>query len=142
MASRQSRYSAATRERAVRLYRQKIDGDERTDWQRLIGVAEKMGMTPETLRRWVREAEVEAGRVLPLDAAETAEVEAGERPGAPSAAEVAELRRRNAELEITVGILKAATSFFARECDPRPASSADSSPSTGTGSESHRSVER
>lgn len=126
MASRQSRYSAATRERAVRLYRQKIDGDERTDWQRLIGVAEKMGMTPETLRRWVREAEVEAG----------------ERPGAPSAAEVAELRRRNAELEITVGILKAATSFFARECDPRPASSADSSPSTGTGSESHRSVER
>ena len=126
MASRQSRYSAATRERAVRLYRQKIDGDERTDWQRLIGVAEKMGMTPETLRRWVREAEVEAGV----------------RPGAPSAAEVAELRRRNAELEITVGILKAATSFFARECDPRPASSADSSPSTGTGSESHRSVER
>lgn len=126
MASRQSRYSAATRERAVRLYRQKIDGDERTDWQRLIGVAEKMGMTPETLRRWVREAEVEAG----------------ERPGAPSAAEVAELRRRNAELEVTVGILKAATSFFARECDPRPASSADSSPSTGTGSESHRSVER
>jgi transposase len=126
MASRQSRYSAATRERAVRLYRQKIDGDERTDWQRLIGVAEKMGMTPETLRRWVREAEVEAG----------------ERPGAPSAAEVAELRRRNAELEVTVEILKAATSFFARECDPRPASSADSSPSTGTGSESHRSVER
>jgi transposase len=108
------------------LYRQKIDGDERTDWQRLIGVAEKMGMTPETLRRWVREAEVEAG----------------ERPGAPSAAEVAELRRRNAELEVTVEILKAATSFFARECDPRPASSADSSPSTGTGSESHRSVER
>ena len=97
MASRQSRYSAATRERAVRLYRQKIDGDERTDWQRLIGVAEKMGMTPETLRRWVREAEVEAG----------------ERPGAPSAAEVAELRRRNAELEVTVEILKAATSFFA-----------------------------
>jgi transposase len=126
MASRQSRYSAATRERAVRLYRQKIEGDERTDWQRLIGVAEKMGMTPETLRRWVREAEVEAG----------------ERPGAPSAAEVAELRRRNAELEVTVEILKAATSFFARECDPRPASSADSSPSTGTGSESHRSVER
>jgi transposase len=125
MASRQSRYSAATRERAVRLYRQRIDGDERTDWQRLIGVAEKMGMTPETLRRWVREAEVEAG----------------ERPGAPSAAEVAELRRRNAELEVTVEILKAATSFFARECDPRPASFADSSPSTGTGSESHRSVE-
>jgi transposase len=126
MASRQTRYSEETRRRAVRLYRQRIDGDERTDWQRLVGVAEKLGMTPETLRRWVREAEIEAG----------------ERPGAPSAEEVAELRRRNAELELTVEILKAATSFFARECDPRPASSASSSPSIEPGSESHRSVER
>ena len=102
MASRQTRYSEAVRYRAVRLYRQRIDGDERTDWQRLMAVAKKQGMTPETLRRWVREAEVEAG----------------ERPAVPSVAEVAELRRKNAELEQTVEILKAATSFFARECDP------------------------
>jgi transposase len=83
-------------------------------------------MTAETLRRWVREAEVEAG----------------ERPGVASAAEVVELRRRNAELEATVEILKAATSFFARECDPLSAMSTPSSSPTGTGSESHRSVER
>jgi transposase len=83
-------------------------------------------MSAETLRRWVREAEVEAG----------------EREGLPSAAEVAELRRRNAELEVTVEILKAATSFFARECDPHPLRSAGSSSPTETGSESHRSVER
>ena len=126
MASRQTRYGEDTRRRAVRLYRQVIDGDERSDWQRLVGVSEKMGMSAETLRRWVREAEIEAG----------------ERPGAPSAEEVAELRRRNAELELTVEILKAATSFFARECDPRPQSFAGSSPSTEPGSESHRSVER
>jgi transposase len=124
MASRQTRYSEETRKRAVRLYRQRIDGDERTDWQRLVGVAEKMGMSPETLRRWVREAEIEAG----------------ERPGAPSADEMAELRRRNAELELTVEILKAATSFFARECDPRVSMSSPSSSNTGNGSESHRSV--
>jgi transposase len=97
MASRQARYSEETRRRAVRLYRQRIDGDERSDWQRLVGVSEKMRMSAETLRRWVREAEIEAG----------------DRPGAPSAEEVAELRRRNAELELTVEILKAATSFFA-----------------------------
>lgn len=126
MASRQTRYSEAVQARAVRLYRQKIDGDERTDWQRLKDVAAKQGMTVETLRRWVREAEIEAG----------------EREGAPSLAEVAELRRKNAELEQTVEILKAATSFFARECDPQPHKSAPSSLSTGNGSESHRSVER
>lgn len=126
MASRQRRYSEQTRERAVRLVRQRIEGDERSEWHRISAVAEKLGMSAETLRRWVREAEVEAG----------------EREGLPSAAEVAELRRRNAELEVTVEILKAATSFFARECDPQPSRSAGSSSPTETGSESHRSVAR
>lgn len=126
MASRQRRYSEQTRERAVRLVRQRIEGDERSEWQRISTVAEKVGISAETLRRWVR----------------VAEVEAGEREGVPSAAEVAELRRRNAELEVTVEILKAATSFFARECDPRPAAFVSSSSSTGNGSESYRSVER
>ena len=34
-------------------------------------------------------------------------------------AEIRELRRKNAELERTVDILKEATSFFARALDPR-----------------------
>jgi len=126
MASRNTRYSEVIRQRVVRLYRNKIDGDERTDWQRIKHIAEQQGMANETVRRWVLEAEIEAG----------------ERPGLPSLEEVAELRRRNAELEATVEILKAATSFFARECDPQPLRSAGSSPSTVTDSESHRSVER
>jgi transposase len=119
-------YSEQTRERAVRLARQQIDGDERSESERFQTVADQLGMSRETVRHWVRQAEIADG----------------ERPGPASAAEVAELRRRNAELEMTVEILKAATTFFARECDPRPLSSASSSPSTETGSESHRSVER
>ena len=37
---------------------------------------------------------------------------------AESAAQIRELKRKNAELEKTIEILKAATSFFVRECDP------------------------
>ena len=123
-----SKYSVQTRERAVRLVRERLEGDDRTQWQVIKSVCEQMGMVPETLRQWVRQAEIDAG----------------EREGASSATaeEVAELRRKNAELEQTVEILKAATTFFARECDPLRPSSASSSSNTETGSESHRSAER
>jgi transposase-like protein len=121
-------YSAETRERAVRLVREKVPGDARSEWRRICDVCEQLGMSPETLRLWVRQAEVNDG----------------EREGVPSAAaaEIAELRRRNAELEATVEILRAASAFFAREYDPRPSRSAGSSRSTETGSESYRSAER
>jgi transposase len=58
----------------------------------------------ETLRRWIPQAAVDAG----------------EAPGVSSdaAAQIRELKRKNAELEQTVEILKAAA-FFVRECDPR-----------------------
>jgi transposase len=62
-------------------------------------------MTAETLRRWVRQAEVDAG--------------SADGVTSESAREIRELKRKNAELERTVEILKAATSFFARESDPR-----------------------
>jgi transposase-like protein len=39
--------------------------------------------------------------------------------GEDAAAEIRALKRRNAELEQTNVILKAATSFFVRESDPR-----------------------
>ena len=91
-------------------------------------MAGQFGVTRESVRRWVRQAEIDEGL----------------REGIPTAAaaEIAELRARNAELEATVEILKAAASFFAREYDPRPTRSAGSSTSTETGSESYRSAER
>ncbi len=61
-------------------------------------------MTPETLRRWVRQAQVDAGQ--------------RSRVSTESAREIRELKRKCAELERTIEVLKAATTFFARECDP------------------------
>jgi transposase-like protein len=62
-------------------------------------------MTAETLRSWIRQQQINDGK----------------RDGVSSeaAAEIRALKRRNAELEQTIEILKAATSFFARESDPR-----------------------
>jgi transposase len=64
-----------------------------------------VGASSETLRMWVRQAEIDAGA----------------RPGATSeeSAELRRLRRENSELRRANAILKAASAFFARELDPR-----------------------
>lgn len=121
-----SKFSPATRERAVRLALEQRDR-YRHDRQCFAAVAKQFGMHPNTLAAWVRAARVEAG----------------ELPANPDERDlqIADLKRENAELAKTVEILKAATSFFARECDPLPMLSVDSSSSTENGSESHRSAE-
>lgn len=124
-----SKFSAATRERAVRLVRESTEsfGGEAAAARH---VAEQIGVAVGTLRRWVREERAAAGEVMPY-------MDWKDR-------RIAELERENTELAQTVEVLKAATSFFVRECDPRPRpeSSASSSTSTATGSGSHRSAER
>ena len=98
------RYDENTKARAVRLVREHRD-DYDSEWAAMKAIAGRLGMNPETLRTWVRQAEVDAGeaRGVSTDAAR----------------EIRELRRKCRELESTIEILKAATSFFARECDPR-----------------------
>ena len=84
-------------------------------------------MNPETVRKWLRQAEVEAGQV---DGTTTA-----------AAREIRELKRKNTELEQTVAILKAATSFQrVRRVGPQHRSSVLSSPSIVLGSGSRRSA--
>jgi transposase len=70
-----------------------------------VSVAEKVGVSGESLRRWVRQAEVDAGQ------------RAGMTSGEAEA--LRELRRENRELRRANEILKAAAAFFARELDPR-----------------------
>jgi transposase len=101
--SRPSKYPTELRERAVRMVAE-LRPDYPTEYAAMKVVAAKLGITTvETLRKWVRAAQVEAGQ----------------RPGMTSEehAEVKKLRRENAELRRANEILKAASSFFAAELD-------------------------
>jgi transposase len=98
-----SKYDAETRARAVRLVRDHV-GDYDSQFAAIKAVAARLGMSTEALRRWVRQAEVDSGEAAGV----TSE----------SAKEIKELKKKNAELEQTIEILKAATSFFVPDCDP------------------------
>jgi hypothetical protein len=55
------RYPKEVRERAVRLvFEQEKNYD--SQWSAITSIAEKSGMTAETLRKWVRQAERDTGR--------------------------------------------------------------------------------
>ena len=98
------KYDQETRAKAIRLVREHA-GDYPSEYAAITAVARRLGMTAETLRKWIRQAEIDYE---------------GQAPGVASEAarEIRELKRKNRELEQTIEILKAATSFFAREHDP------------------------
>ena len=104
VASMPSKYDEQTRTKAVRLVQDHRD-DYASEWEAITAVSGRLGMNAETLRKWLRQAEVDNGQVEGITTA--------------AAKEIKELKRRNAELERTVEILKAATSFFARASDPQ-----------------------
>ena len=98
------KYSVDMKAKAVRLVREH-SGDYPSEWAAIGAVAQRLGIgSAETLRKWMRQAEVDDGK----------------KPGTSTAeaAEIRELRRKNRELEQTIAILTEATRFFAREADP------------------------
>ena len=100
----QKRYPPELRDRAVRMV---LETMEQTG-QRvgvITRIARQLGIGAESLRGWVRQAEVDGGRRPGLTTAEQQRITELER-------EVRELRQANE-------ILKAASAFFARELDPR-----------------------
>lgn len=98
------RYPPELRERAIRLVREHRN-EHPSESAAIQSIAGKLGITPETLRLWVRRDEVDQGRRPGVTSAERERIRELER-------EVRELRRANE-------ILKAASAFFARELDPR-----------------------
>ena len=103
MAGTPRRYSQELKDRAVQMV---LDSraEAGTEWAAMRRVAELLGIgSAETVRKWVRQAEVNRGQRAGQTTQES-EV-------------VRKLRRENAELKRANAILKAASTFFAAELD-------------------------
>ena len=98
------RYSPELRERAVRMVPEHQE-EYGSRWAAIVSIAAKFGPSAETLRGWVRRAEVDDGL----------------RPGVSSGERerLRELERENRELRRANEILKSASLFFATELDGR-----------------------
>src|ERR687894_2470123 len=95
MTRRNQQYPPELRERAVRMVAE-VSPNYDSQWAVINAVAQKLGVgTAETVRKWVRQAEVDAGQ----------------RSGTTSeeSAELRRLRRENAELRRANEILKSAS---------------------------------
>ncbi len=103
--ARPSRYSPEVRERSVRLVLDQADKHS-SQWAAIQSVASKIGCTPETLRKWVRQAEYDTGVRDGLTTSERERLKLLER-------EVKQLKRANE-------ILRKASAYFAQaELDRR-----------------------
>jgi transposase len=101
----QRRYPIEMRQRAVRMVRETIKETGRSHGV-VTRVAVQLGIGSETLRAWVKQAEINQGI----------------RPGVTTneRERVLELERENRELRRANEILRTAATFFARELDPQP----------------------
>jgi transposase-like protein len=80
--------------------------DYESQWQAIHSIAEKFGCSPETLRKWVRRAEVDQGK------REGVTTDERER--------IKQLERENRELKRANEILRKASAYFAQaELDRR-----------------------
>lgn len=96
-------YPRELRERAIAMVRE-VQADYPSEFAAIAAVAKKLGIgSPETLRKWIRQDEIDVGS----------------RPGVKSqeSADLRKLRAENRELRRANEILKAASAFFAAELD-------------------------
>ena len=104
--ARRSRFSQEVRERAVRMVFEH-EGEYGSEWEAMCSIAEKIGCSAETLRKWVRRTEVDSGRRGGITSEEQARVK--------------DLERENRELRRANEILRKASAYFAQaELDRRP----------------------
>ena len=100
------KYPNELRERAQRLVAEAMVEDPALSLnQAVIRIGPKVGVVPDTLRGWIKRSAIDAGRRPGTTTDDGAAIKALQ-------GEVRELKRANE-------ILLAASSFFARELDPR-----------------------
>jgi transposase len=100
----QRKYPDELRERAVKMVFEIRERDGKGHGE-LARVGRHLGVHPEALRSWVKQAEIDGG--------ERAGTTTGDKQ------RIAELEKENRELRRANEILKAASAYFARELDPR-----------------------
>lgn len=101
--SRPSSYPRELRERAVGMVAES-KSDYPSEFEAIKSIAAKLGIgSAETLRKWVRRAEIDSGQRPGVTIEESEKVKA--------------LKKENAELRRANEILKAASAFFAAELD-------------------------
>ena len=93
------RYSPEARERAVRMVFEHRE-DYASQWEAIESISSKIGCTAETLRRWVRQSEIDQGK--------RGGVSTNERE------RLKELERENRDLKRANEILRTASAFFAQ----------------------------
>jgi transposase len=103
--AKRTRYSPEVRERAVRLFRESVE-DHDSEWAALQSIASKIGCAAETLRKWVRQSEIDDGQKAGMSTTERERIRELER-------EVRELKRANE-------ILRKASAYFAQAELDRP----------------------
>jgi transposase len=91
-----NRYPAEQRERAIRMALDRLE-EYGSAWAVAQALGPKLGVGPETLRKWVLQAQVDAGQ--------------RSGPASGELAEIKRLRKENAELREANEILKAASIF-------------------------------
>jgi transposase-like protein len=99
MMRKSPKFSPELRERAVRMV-QEHRGEYPSQWAAIESIAPKVGCVAQTLDKWVRRAQIDAGTRQGVTSDERERVKSLER-------EVKELRRANE-------ILKLASAFFAQ----------------------------
>lgn len=99
------RYSPEFRERAVRMLLEQQSGYA-SQWAAIRSIADKVGCTAETLRKWLRQTEVDQGQRNGISSDELARLKA--------------LERENKELKQANDILRKAAAFFAQAELDRP----------------------
>ena len=98
MSKTTNKFSPEVRQRAVRMVLEH-GGDHASQWAAIGSIAAKIGCTAETLRKWVRQAERDAGQRPGASTEERERIKVLER-------EVRELRQANE-------ILRKASAYFA-----------------------------